>query len=342
MTSFTKHRRQPTGKSLVRPKLKVTCLPESVPADLLPNSYVYFWSLKSGRRQKMIAESRRAGIVNRKQTTALSLWFFPSVLHPPMLLPSLQMSSRAQMWECRHAELQLAAPATTQSAFWNTAFLTVYCFLSRANLIWGSRGGGNHGSRRPTVPNSSGDRSGEMHEFHMRGRLGGVWHKSAFWKCWLNLIKATAEHRETHCFRCARQRLWSVCCGLVLLGRIFLCDPFFRNVRITLKTFWCNWRKGYAAPEMAARSGGVCSLDFTPCSISHTLAAWPLEEGVIIPAATQLLRYFYLPWNFTSVLPPGLLCEYVRAVVVYWIATRFLIKLSLHMHIFVLAKVAME
>lgn len=30
---------------------------------------------------------------------------------------------------------------------------------------WG--GGGSHSSRRPTVPNSSGDRSGEMHEFHM-------------------------------------------------------------------------------------------------------------------------------------------------------------------------------
>lgn len=73
MTSFTKHRRQLTGKSLVRPKLKVTCLPDSVPADLLPNSYVYFWSLKSGRRQKMIAESQRGGIVNHKQTTALSL-----------------------------------------------------------------------------------------------------------------------------------------------------------------------------------------------------------------------------------------------------------------------------
>lgn len=72
MTSFTKHRRQPTGKSLVRPKLKVTCLPNSVPADLLQNSYVYFWSLKSGWRQKkVIAESRRGGIVNYKQTIAL-------------------------------------------------------------------------------------------------------------------------------------------------------------------------------------------------------------------------------------------------------------------------------
>lgn len=29
-----------------------------------------------------------------------------------------------------------------------------------------------------------------------------------------------------------------------------------------------------------------------------TVAAGPVEEGVIIPAATQLLRYFYLPLEF--------------------------------------------
>lgn len=201
MTSFTKHRRQPTGKSLVRPKLKVTCLLGSVQADLLQNGYVYFWSLKSGHRQKVIAESPCCGIVNYKQMTALSVRCFPSVPHPPMVLPSLRISSRAQMWECRHAESQLAAPATTQSAFWNMAFFSVYWFLSRPNLIWGSRGGGNHSSGRPSVPNSSGDRSGEMHEFHMGG--GSVAQKR-LWKCWLNLIKATAEHRETHCFRCTR------------------------------------------------------------------------------------------------------------------------------------------
>lgn len=46
MTSFTKHRRQPTGKSLVRLKLKVTSLLARVWADLLQNVHVYFWSLK--------------------------------------------------------------------------------------------------------------------------------------------------------------------------------------------------------------------------------------------------------------------------------------------------------
>lgn len=92
---------------------------------------------------------------------------------------------------------------------------------------------------------------------------------------------------------------------------------------------------------MAVGFGGVCSLDFTPCSILHTLAAWPLEEGVIIPAATQLLRYFYLPWNFTSVLPLDPLCEYIWAIV-YEIAIRFHVKLSLHMQISVLAVAAME
>lgn len=74
-------------------------------------------------------------------------------------------------------------------------------------------------------------------------------------------------------------------------------------------------------------------------SYTHTLAPWPLEEGVIIPAATQLLRYFYLPWNFTSVLPPGSPCECIRTIVVYKLAIRFHRELSLDMCISVLAGV---
>lgn len=232
MTSFTKHRRQPTGKSLVRPKLKVTCLLGSVQADLLQNGYVYFWSLKSGHCQKMIAESPCYGIVNYKQMTALSVWCFPSVPHPPMVLPSLRISSRAQMWECRHAESQLAAPATTQSAFWNMAFFSVYWFLSRPNLIWGNRGGGNHSSGRPSVPNSSGDRSGEMHEFHM----GGVWHKSAFenvgW-IWLKRLQSTVKHIAFGVPGSGSDQ-----CAVVLFYCGIFFSPFpFWNIRITYITF---------------------------------------------------------------------------------------------------------
>lgn len=57
MTSFTKHRRQPAGKSLVRPKLKVPSLLARVGADLLQNIHVYFWSLTIGRCQNKIAKS---------------------------------------------------------------------------------------------------------------------------------------------------------------------------------------------------------------------------------------------------------------------------------------------
>lgn len=108
-----------------------------------------------------------------------------------------------------------------------------------------------------------------------------------------------------------------MCCGLLLTRQdFFSAIPSPKRAHCPEHIPASLKKKGNAAPEMAARSGGVCSLDFTPCSILHTLAAWPLEEGVIIPAATQLLRYFYLPWNFTSVLPPGPLCEYIRAIVV--------------------------
>lgn len=34
-----------------------------------------------------------------------------------------------------------------------------------------------------------------------------------------------------------------------------------------------------------------------------SLAAGPLESGVIIPAAAQLLRYFYLPLEFLFCSP---------------------------------------
>lgn len=96
MTSFTKHRRQPTGKSLVRPKLKVTCLLGRVQADWLQNARAYFWSLKSGHGRKMIAESPCRGMVNYKQMSAPSVWYFPSVPHPPAVLPSFCESQAAR------------------------------------------------------------------------------------------------------------------------------------------------------------------------------------------------------------------------------------------------------
>lgn len=264
--------------------------------------------------EKAIAESLCCGIVNYKQTTALPLRCFPSVPHPRMVLPSLRISSRAQMWECRHAESQLAAPATTQSAPWNMAFFTVYCFLSRPNLIWGSGGGGG-----ATAAAAAG---GLLYQTPLVIDLEKC--MSFTWgECGTKApLKMLAEFDES-----GRRAPWNTLLSVYEVAALisalwsrFALEYFsfrfrFWNIHIAHATFRWTWGKRYAVPELAVGFGGVCSLDFTPCSILHTLAAWPLEEGVIIPAATQLLRYFYLPWNFTSVLPLDPLGEYIRAMV---------------------------
>lgn len=66
MTSFTKHRRQPGGKSLVRLKLKVTPLLLRVWADLLQNIHVYFWSLKIALCPNRVAKSLYSGRLKSK------------------------------------------------------------------------------------------------------------------------------------------------------------------------------------------------------------------------------------------------------------------------------------
>lgn len=142
MTSFTKHRRQPGGKSLLRLRLQVTSRWEAVCGwicfKLILSIFGHYIFTLSKQKCLITYYQAIKTKTKYKQKTVLCVQCHLT----ESLLTRLGCSSCAvQMWVYQYAEQQLAVPHSAHSAFWTMAFFSVYWFLSRSNLKWGDWGG---------------------------------------------------------------------------------------------------------------------------------------------------------------------------------------------------------